>query len=108
MIFTSKEFEDEIQNFAKSISISITCKIFEVTSVHESSCARLYLFEYEHIDKYTKAMYIDTDIIIQGDLKKIFDSDTKDKFYLLTFPTKSFSLKKLSTYEPNNQYSKIL
>ena len=30
------------------------------------------------------------------------------KFYLLTFPTKSFSLKKLSTYEPNNQYSKIL
>jgi mannosyltransferase OCH1-like enzyme len=30
------------------------------------------------------------------------------KFYLLTFPTKSFTLKKLSTYEPINQYSKIL
>jgi len=30
------------------------------------------------------------------------------KFYLLTFPTKSFTLKKLSAYQPNNQYSKIL
>jgi hypothetical protein len=87
LIFTSKEFEDEIQSFAKSISISITCKIFEVTSVHESSCARLYLFEYEHINKYTKAMYIDTDIIIQGDLKKMFDSDTKDKIHAVNEET---------------------
>jgi hypothetical protein len=30
------------------------------------------------------------------------------KFYLLTFPSKSFTLKKLSSYQPNNQYSKIL
>jgi len=30
------------------------------------------------------------------------------KFYLLTFPSKCFTLKKLLAYQPNNQYSKIL
>jgi hypothetical protein len=47
----------------------------------EASAARLHIFEYENIDHYNKILYLDTDIIIQGNIMKIFECLIEDKLY---------------------------
>ena len=83
VVFTSKEFEAEILEFGAMIGIQIECQIFDFTTIHESSCARLYVFDYAKINLYKKAIYLDTDIIIQGDLLKIFELEIGDQIYAL-------------------------
>ena len=84
LIFTSPEFEKEIQNFAGSIAITITCKTFEFKTVLEACCARLSIFDYNMIDSYEKVLYIDTDIVVQGDLSQLFEKSLEDKIYALS------------------------
>ena len=52
--------------------------------MHESSCARLYIYDYEHVTQYEKLMYIDTDITVQGNLATLFGLDIGDKICALS------------------------
>ena len=59
---------------------------FEINDTYntvEKACwSRLDLFDLS-IQKYSKILYLDTDIIVKGDLNLIFDVCRKDKLYVL-------------------------
>ena len=81
LVFTSKEFEPYVQNISSLMSIPLLTHTFAFTTLHESSCARLFIEEYPGIKAYDKILYVDTDIIIQGDLAKLFELDIEEKVY---------------------------
>jgi FkbM family methyltransferase len=81
LIFTSADFAPDIQALSKELEIPLKMKFFSFNSVHEASCARLHIFEYEHVMDYDKVMYLDTDILVQGDLMNVFNEDIGDKIY---------------------------
>ena len=81
LIFTSEDFRIEINKIAKELQLKIFIKTFNFNNMFEASAARLHIFEYENIDHYNKILYLDTDIIIQGNIMKIFECLTEDKLY---------------------------
>jgi len=81
LIFTSAEFSQDIQNISKQLNINISIKLFSFSSMHESACARLYIFDYENISSYDTILYIDTDIIVQNDISNIFELAIENKVY---------------------------
>jgi len=84
MVMTTTEFIPDIVRLSTTLGIPIATKIFGFTSMHESSCARLYIYDYEHVAQYDTLMYIDTDIVVQGDLATLFDLDIGDKICALS------------------------
>jgi SAM-dependent methyltransferase len=81
LIMTSEDFAPDIQDLSKLVGIPLLMKFFSFNSVHEASCARLHIFEYERVMEYEKIMYLDTDITVQGDLMNIFNERIEDKIY---------------------------
>jgi hypothetical protein len=82
LVFTSANLEEEIQKFAKSLNLTIDTYIFDFTGKDQALCARLYIFEYPLTQLYKQVLYLDTDIIIQGDLNKILQvSSLEEKLY---------------------------
>jgi len=41
------------------------------------------LFNYPHINKFSKILYLDVDILITGNLNKLFEEQLEDKIYCL-------------------------
>lgn len=59
-------------------------KIFtlEKSSLFEAGCARLDIFSYPDIEQYEKILYIDTDILFEDSVERIFTVDiSSDKIY---------------------------
>ena len=81
LIMTSEEFAPNVQKLSKQVGIPLLMKFFSFNSVHEASCARLHIFEYEGAMDYEKIMYLDTDITVQGNLMNIFNEPLEDKIY---------------------------
>jgi hypothetical protein len=81
LLFTSPDFNDTVYELTKDLDINIKVKFFNFTSQHEAGCARIHIFEYENINDYSKILYLDTDILIQRDLMKVFDYLVEDKLY---------------------------
>jgi len=81
LIMTSEDFAEDVQKLSEEIGIPLLMKFFSFNSVHEASCARLHIFEYENALFYEKIMYLDTDITVQGNLMNIFNEPIEDKIY---------------------------
>lgn len=81
LIMTSDIFAKDIQELSKNLGIPLLMVFYSFNSVHEASCARLYIFDYEPVMSYDKILYLDTDIIVQGDLMNIFNEPIEDKIY---------------------------
>jgi len=81
LIFTSENFAPDIQALSQLVGIPLLMKFFSFNSVHEASCSRLFIFDYEHAMSYEKILYLDTDIIVQGDLMNVFSEPLEDKIY---------------------------
>jgi len=82
LIFTSSDFENMVHDLSTEFNIPIMIKLFNFKTMHEAACARTHIFEYERINEYTKILYLDTDIIVQGNLMTLFDSLIEDKLYV--------------------------
>ena len=83
LVLTSADFAPAVQEIATLTGIPLRTKLFNFTSMHEAACARLYVFDYEDIDRYEKILYLDTDMIVQGDLSVLFAEDIADKIHAL-------------------------
>jgi hypothetical protein len=81
LIMTSEDFAPDVQKLSEDIGIPLLMKFFSFNSVHEASCARLHIFEYENALAYEKILYLDTDITVQGDLMNVFNEPIEDKIY---------------------------
>jgi lipopolysaccharide biosynthesis glycosyltransferase len=81
LVLISPSLVSEVHTLINKLQMPIHIKTFDFQSQHEAGCARLHVFDYEFINDYSKILYLDTDIIIQGDLMKLFDSLKEEKIY---------------------------
>lgn len=83
LIYTSTKF----MNMIKQSPFYKDFIYFEINDTYgsvEKACkARLDLFSLQSLRKYIKILYLDTDIIVKGDLQNIFDLCLKDQLYVL-------------------------
>jgi O-methyltransferase len=84
LILTTSDFLPNIKEKINNVS-SIKYMILDnLTTLFQAGCARLNIFSYEHIDKYEKILYLDTDILIAKSLNILFDLEiNENKIYAL-------------------------
>ena len=82
IVLTQSDFEEDIVRVANGIS-NITTRIHSVDSVFESSRSKLRIFDHD-VSMYSKILYLDTDILVNGPIKPLFDIDLD--------PTKLYAL----------------
>lgn len=71
LIFTSAEFYPIVHKELSEFAFHFHYCILDLRTLMEAGCSRLHIFEYEHIQKYEKILYLDVDILINGDLNKM-------------------------------------
>lgn len=78
LVLTSPGFEESLEELSSKTGIQIKTMCIPLTTIFEAACARLRIFDYEFISRYDTILYLDTDILIKGDLAPLF-SLAKDK-----------------------------
>ncbi len=81
LVYTSSEFMNIIkkhQLYYDNIKFVINDNY---NTVRQAALSRLDMFKFNIINDYNKILYLDTDIIVKGDLNKVFDVITKDVIY---------------------------
>jgi len=81
LVFTNVEFISFIKELSLKINKPISIHTCNFTTQHEAGCARLSIFDYYKINHYSKILYMDCDIVVQGDLSKLFTLELEDKVY---------------------------
>ena len=84
LVYTSTEFMNMIKNNYLFDKDRIVFEINDGYNDVEKSCkARLDLYLLPSVSNYDKILYLDTDIIVKGDLNKVFDICEEDLLYVL-------------------------
>ena len=100
LVYTSSEFMKIIKNSAFFNKDKIVFAINDNYNTIDLACkARLDLFELPTISMYNKILYLDTDIIVTGDINKMFELIKTDILY---------TLKEGVIDNENNYWGKIL
>ena len=93
LVMTTEEFRKEFEALAKELRICILIHTLPLKTTFEAACARLKIFEWPHIEAYKTILYLDTDIVVKGDLEPLFQIPKEDKIYAIqsgTIASKSF------------------
>jgi hypothetical protein len=72
LILTHPTYKSEIENAAKELNLVVQFFFIEFNSLFHSAYARLFLYEWKSIQLYGTILYLDTDILINGVLARIF------------------------------------
>ena len=83
LILTSQQYYQQIKNIMLELEIEHGIWTMNVTTIFESAYSRLLIFNYPHINKFSKILYLDVDILITGNLNKLFEEQLEDKIYCL-------------------------
>jgi len=83
LVLTHPSFESEILSIAKKENVNIFVHTLNFTSSVEAKAARLDIFDLPFMYRYKKILYLDTDILINGDLNDIFSIKLDDKLYVV-------------------------
>ena len=81
LILTSSNFKEDIDRLSNMVGIPLLIYTFEFTKLHEALCSRLYIFDYPYSINYEKILYLDTDIIIQGNIHDLINSSIDTKLH---------------------------
>lgn len=82
VILTHKTFEDEIKAITNTLNITGQIVNMNLNSIPESKWARYKIFDINiDLQKYSKVLYLDIDVIIQKDIHKVFDLNLDNKLY---------------------------
>ena len=79
LLLTSADFRKEAEELAKILPLQV--HYLPCTSIFQAACSRLQIFDYPKIDQYQRILYVDTDILIKGDLTPLFDASLSDVLY---------------------------
>jgi len=74
LLLTSPQFKPVIESRLARFGFQFRFYLLNANSVLESSAAKLSVFSYDDLATYDKILYLDTDILINGDLNPIFDT----------------------------------
>jgi lipopolysaccharide biosynthesis glycosyltransferase len=73
LILTHPTYQSEIENAAKESNLAVQFFFIEFNSLFHSAMARLFLYEWAPIWNYDKILYLETDILINGVLSRMFE-----------------------------------
>jgi len=91
LIITSNDFLEKIQKTLSDFDLPLYYYLLELNTIFQASCCRLNIFNYSEINKYEKILYLDTDILINGDLNTLFNLKiNEDKIYVLEEGTTTY------------------
>lgn len=85
LIYTSAAFQPLIEKeLAEYVSLPIRYTLMELDTIMKASCCKLNIFQYDKIHIYDKILYLDTDVLVNGDVNVLFDLDiSPEKMYAL-------------------------
>lgn len=85
LVLTNIEFKDEILKLGEQLNVNILVQVVESKGVFDSKIARLRIFDFETTKRYKRILYLDTDILLSGNLVEIFKNDLKldEKLYVV-------------------------
>ena len=83
VIFTNKEFEPKVRSLCESLGFSFDIWVLDLNTFFESAYCRLMIFDYPHIQDYSKILYLDCDILIGNCIKPLFQIVTDEILYTL-------------------------
>ena len=78
LVITSPEFEPEVKRIALTLNLELKVFSLDFKTIFQAACARLFIFDYPEISEYEKLLYLDTDIILKGDLAPLFALPIED------------------------------
>lgn len=81
VVITSVDFLEDINNISKLFNIHLKTMVTNCKTIEDSMMNRYKIFEYLEIDKYSKILYLDLDILMQADLNILFNLEIEDKIY---------------------------
>lgn len=81
LVITQKELEPSVKSLGNTLGLDLKVFCLEFTTIFQAACARLFIFDYPEIQGYEKLLYIDTDILIKGDLKPVLELPIKNLLY---------------------------
>ena len=81
VILTSPDFIEDLEKISIDFNINIKTLITNCNTVEDSMVNRYKIFNYPEIDKYSKILYLDLDIIMQKNLDTLFNLEIEDKIY---------------------------
>ena len=84
LVMTTAEFEPEVKKIAKTLNLELNIFCLEFKTIFQAACARLFIFDYPNLSKYEKILYLDTDIIIKGELAQVFALPIEDLLHGIT------------------------
>lgn len=83
VIFTNKEFEPKVRSLCESLGFSFDIWVLDLNTFFESAYCRLMIFDYPHIQDYSKILYLDCDVLIGNCIKPLYDVANEDLLYTL-------------------------
>jgi hypothetical protein len=85
LVLCSPGFKNHVLNIFETLGFDKTkrdvCCLDNVNSLADVMYTRFYISKYADIDKYDKILYLDTDILIGGDLDNVFNLEIGEKIY---------------------------
>ncbi len=81
LVMTSTDLEPMVKAAASKLNFPISVMTASCSNVFQATCARINIFDYEGVDRYQTLLYLDTDILITGELSNLFDLQIDDKLY---------------------------
>lgn len=78
LVMTSPEFEPEVKKMAETLKLELKIFSQDFKTIFQAACARLFIFDYPKLSEYEKILYLDTDIIIKGNLAQVFALPIED------------------------------
>jgi len=84
LITTSPEFLPLVKEELADFDLPLQYFILNIQSFFDAGCARLNIFKYVDISKYSNILYLDTDILLNSDVNVLFDLElSSEKIYAL-------------------------
>jgi len=76
LIYTSAAFQPLIvKELADYTSLPIHYTLMDIDTIMKASCCKLNIFQYDKIHIYDKILYLDTDVLVNGDVNVLFNQD---------------------------------
>lgn len=83
LLIIDPSFEVETYELLDKLQISAKVWCKSTQTIMESSCLRLHIFSWPEITKYSRAIYLDTDILVTAPLTSLFTTPLDKKLYAL-------------------------
>ena len=88
LLFTSSEFEPRVKLLLKRLELPVQTVVLDtVKTAHDAASCKMRIFEYANVNLYSKLLFLDIDIIVQGNLLDLFDLCKEDKLYAVNQAT---------------------